>query len=143
MGHYPPLTFIRFLLRWLLSGALVFGTYNPSGYSYYHWLFTNDGNYLSLKVTVGLFIAGIYIALWPIIWGAFGFQGLFAAGGLMGTLSLAAWEAGLLENVRPSFYVYGLLVGVATVVAAGVYWGWIALMLWHVKLYRKIVPKRY
>lgn len=35
----PPIKIVRLLtLRSLLSALLVFGTYNPSGTSYYHWI---------------------------------------------------------------------------------------------------------
>jgi hypothetical protein len=33
-----PFTAISLLLRWLFALFGVFATYNPSGYSYYHWL---------------------------------------------------------------------------------------------------------
>jgi hypothetical protein len=31
-------TWASFFIRWLAITALVFATYNPSGYSYLHWL---------------------------------------------------------------------------------------------------------
>ena len=40
----PRVQFIRMLFnRWLMSASIVFGAYNPSGYSYYHWVARADG----------------------------------------------------------------------------------------------------
>ncbi len=35
-------SFVNFLLRFVMALALVFGTYNPSEYSWYHWLIQAD-----------------------------------------------------------------------------------------------------
>lgn len=47
---------IGILVRMLAVLFLVAATYNPSGYSYYHWAFRGDGGYWALKIFLGLLI---------------------------------------------------------------------------------------
>ena len=51
---------ISVLLRWLAALFGVFATYNPSGYSYYHWL-RQDGGSVSLRVLVGVALMIFYV----------------------------------------------------------------------------------
>jgi Family of unknown function (DUF6524) len=57
MTHFNA---ISLLLRWLVALFGVFATYNPSGYSYYHWL-QHDGGYVSLRVLAGVALAIFYV----------------------------------------------------------------------------------
>jgi hypothetical protein len=57
MTHFNA---ISLLLRWLVALFGVFATYNPSGYSYYHWL-QHDGGYVSLRVLGGVALAIFYV----------------------------------------------------------------------------------
>jgi hypothetical protein len=52
-----------FLVRWLALTALVMATYNPSGYSYYHWLFTPSGESLTAKYLIGSILSSVYLPL--------------------------------------------------------------------------------
>jgi hypothetical protein len=67
------------IARLLVSLLLVFATYNPSGYSIFHWL-TADGNGpMSLKIIALLALAILYYAIFRVAFGAFRWSGLFAA----------------------------------------------------------------
>ena len=55
MSAYGASEFGGVLARTLLVMLLVYGTYNPSGYSYYHWI-TQGGGMLASKLCVGLVI---------------------------------------------------------------------------------------
>jgi hypothetical protein len=52
---------IGILVRMLAVLALVAATYNPSGYSYYHWAFRGDTSYWALKIFLGLLIIFGYV----------------------------------------------------------------------------------
>jgi hypothetical protein len=52
---------IGILVRMLAVLFLVAATYNPSGYSYYHWAFHGDGSYWALKIFLGLLIICGYV----------------------------------------------------------------------------------
>lgn len=52
---------VALLVRLLAVAFLVAATYNPSGYSYWHWAFRGDGSYWALKVFLGLLIIAGYV----------------------------------------------------------------------------------
>lgn len=45
---------VDFLLRWLFIFGLMTAFYNPTGYSYVHWLQVPDSEYVPVKLFVGL-----------------------------------------------------------------------------------------
>lgn len=143
MAHIRPFTVKRFATRWLLSFFLLCATYNPSGYSFIDWATTNDGAYLSLKITVGIILVGTYVALWPIVYTSIGPVGIFNTLAWATAFSLVMWDYGLLEYVSPSFYFYGVLATLATVLAVGLAFSHLQIQFWALKCLRKIAPKRY
>jgi Family of unknown function (DUF6524) len=52
---------IGILVRMLAVLFLVGATYNPSGYSYWHWAFRGNGDYWALKIFLGLLIIFGYV----------------------------------------------------------------------------------
>ena len=50
----------RFVARWLAALLLVLATYNPSGYSYYHWIGELEAGNWILKLLVGVVLAILY-----------------------------------------------------------------------------------
>jgi Family of unknown function (DUF6524) len=63
--------------RMLLSLFIVFGTYNPSGRSFYHWLFA-DGP-ITPRLLIGVVIVGTYVSLLYATWEVIGFFGMLLA----------------------------------------------------------------
>ena len=119
MAHFPPLTAARFATRWFLAFFVLTATYNPSGYSYYHWVTNKNNDYLSLKIACAIFLLTAYGTVWPIIYTSIGPIGIFMTSAFVITGSLVMWDYGLLEGVRPSFYPYGFLGTVAFITAVG------------------------
>ena len=83
---YKGLTLSGFLLRFAVAFVLVFSTYNPSGYSYYHWLSENISSPTPL-----LALAGVVLLIgWAIFLRAtsrsLGFIGLSLAAAFFGIL---------------------------------------------------------
>jgi hypothetical protein len=143
MAHMPRFTGLRFVVRWFLSCFLVMATYNPTGVSFFHWITSRDEDYLSLKVAVGMLLLAIYTAIWPILYTSLGPIGMFLTTMIMVTGSLVMWDYGLLDHVRPSFYPYGVLMGLATVIAVGITYSHLHLQILYIKMYRKVTVKRY
>ena len=52
---------IGIVVRMLAVLVLVAGSYNPSGYSYYHWAFQGSADYWALKILIGLLIIFGYV----------------------------------------------------------------------------------
>lgn len=64
MSAYGASEFGGVVARTLLVMLLVYGTYNPSGYSYYHWVTEGGFDRLASKLCVGLVIGlGFIICL--------------------------------------------------------------------------------
>jgi uncharacterized protein DUF6524 len=123
-----PLRLAFILARFLFTLALVFATYNPTGYSFYHWITDFGPGLLSLKVIVGLTLVMIYYAIFRVVFAAFRRSGLII-GGLVVVLSavaLASVFAAPQSQHSWHFYVvasqYGALCAVAIVLSLGISW---------------------
>ena len=73
---YSLFTASNFIVRLLLSCALVFGTYNPSGRSYLHWVVDGDTDTLILKIFVGMALIAAYWLILVVSWLALDAVGL-------------------------------------------------------------------
>ncbi len=97
MAAYRGITASGFLLRFGAALALVFSTYNPSGYSYYHWVTHLD------EFTPWVALAGILLLIgWTIYLRAtarsLGLFGLLLAAGFFSTLVWLLVYLGLLHT---------------------------------------------
>jgi hypothetical protein len=117
-----------FVVRFLFSLALVFSTYNPTGYSFYHWITDIGAGMLSLKMIVVLALVMIYYAIFRVVFAAFRRSGLIFAGI---AAVLFGIELAIVVAVRRSqhswhFYFllsqYVTLCAVAIVLSFGVSW---------------------
>ena len=63
------------VVRVFLVFGLVFSTFNPSGYSYFHWVMDIDSGQLLLKLAVGLGLAFCYWIVFSITCLALGVTG--------------------------------------------------------------------
>ena len=59
-----------------IAFLIVFLTYNPTGYSYLHWLIQFDDSLLPLKISVGIFLFILLQFLFQITFGVFRLSGL-------------------------------------------------------------------
>lgn len=112
----------NFLVRLLLAIILVFATYNPSGYSWYHWLVESD-----FAVDPMMILAGIVLLIGWIIF----LRATFRSLGPVGTLLAAAFFGVIvwamiyygwlsLDNVTAMQYV--LLLVLSAILATGMSW---------------------
>src|SRR5207237_10254555 len=103
-----PLAFL--FARFLFSLALVLATYNPSGYSFYHWMIDFGAGLPSLKVIVALILGMIYYMIFRVVFAAFRRSGL-----IVGGLAAVLFAIVLVGVVVPrlsghSWYFYFLLI---------------------------------
>jgi len=119
----------RFITRWLAAMFLVLATYNPSGYSYYHWVSELDiGNWM-LKLLVAVVLA--------ILYATFG----LATRRSLGRLGIAGWLAffavvtwmmidfGLIRIAGSGTVVTIVLVDLANLLAIGLSWSYVRARL--------------
>jgi hypothetical protein len=115
------------VVRLLFSLALVFATYNPTGYSFYHWLIDAGAGPLSLKLLATLSLAMVYYAAFRIVLAAFRGSGVIVAGlvVLLCVIELALLIPG--PKARSwQVYVeagqYVVLLAIAIIVSFGISW---------------------
>jgi len=116
------------LVRLLLSLAFVFATYNPTGYSFFHWITDVGEGVLSLKAVVGLALAMTYYAIYRVVFAAFRRSGLIVAG-LVAVLFASALASIVVPKRSQPFWhfnielsQYIILFAVAIVVSLGLSW---------------------
>ena len=113
-----------FVWRFLASLGLVLATYNPTGYSYFHWIRTGMS-----ASTLGPehFVVGILLFIgWMILLGAtqrsLGGIGVFLVGALLAGLVWLAIDLGLLSLDSTSATTWVVLICVALALAIGLSW---------------------
>ena len=116
------ITWAGILVRFLVAAVLVFVTYNPDGYSYFHWVRDNLDEGLPLKVFAGVvlvigwtvFIRATLRSLGPI--------GLLLALAFFGALVWLIVDTGIIaaDNVKTLTYI--VLVILCGVLATGMSW---------------------
>ena len=119
----------RFVTRWLAAMFLVLATYNPSGYSYFHWVSELDiGNWV-LKLLVAVVLG--------ILYATFG----LATRRSLGRLGIAAWllffavvtwmlvDVGLIRIAGAGTVATIVLVDLANLLAIGLSWSYVRARL--------------
>lgn len=119
---YKGIGWSGFLMRLLAAFVLVFASYNPSGYSYYHWVVEQISS-----PTPWLALVGILLLIgWAIFLRAttrsLGVIGLLLAAALMGVLlwMMIDWGWFRADGVRAVTYI--ILVVICWILAIGVSW---------------------
>lgn len=121
----PPIDFPRlFLRRGLLATTLVFGTYNPSGHSYYHWLTQVDG-FTIAKIFVGIALFSGLVALARMAFLSIGYFGMGALS-LMAMMSLTAGVGlGLFQFADIHITTYFVLFWISMLLGVGTSWSFV------------------
>jgi len=122
MADKTGITWGGFLLRFLTAMVLVFTTYNPDGYSYFHWVRANLEEGLPLKAFAGVVLLigwTVFIRATVRSLGAFGLLLAFA---FFGTLIWLIVYYGLVPADSSRALTYIVLVVMCGVLATGVSW---------------------
>ncbi|NIL94104.1 MAG: hypothetical protein GTO71_06600 [Woeseiaceae bacterium] len=111
---------------WRLAAALVLVlfTYNPSGFSGYHWISTAIS--ASAFGPLHLLLLGVLLAGWSVFWiatwRALGTLGVTLAIIILAALIWLLFDIGLLESHSVSAITWISLVALSVVLAVGVSW---------------------
>jgi hypothetical protein len=122
MTAYKGITGSGFLLRLLAAMVLVFSSYNPSGYSYYHWVSENLSS-----PTPWMALGGILLLIgWTIYLRAtarsLGPFGLFLAAAFFGALVWLLIDWGLVRADSFSAISWIILCIMCGILAIGISW---------------------
>ena len=114
--------FSGFMIRWLMALFLVFMTYNPSGYSWYHWLVGAEN-----KVDPLIALTGVLLLIGWVIYvrataRSLGVLGALLSLALFGTLVWALVYYRIISLENTTFLTYILQVILSAVMAIGLSW---------------------
>jgi hypothetical protein len=109
------------LVRFVVALFLVFATFNPSGYSYYHWVINRGDSSLPLLVLAGVALLIGWVIFLRATLRSLGPIGITLALALFGCFIWLAVDFNLL-NVSSQPFVYVVLVVSAAVLGIGMSW---------------------
>lgn len=122
MASLSDISWQGFLLRFLLGILLVFGSYNPSGLSFYHWATPAFPQLTALQAFAGV----VLLIGWAIFIRAalrsLGLIGLTLALAFFGTLFWLLIDSGIIAASDTQVIEYIALLMVAAVLSTGLSW---------------------
>ena len=124
---FETFTFWGFISRWLLAMFIVLATYNPSGYSYFHWIFEASGEHWLGKILVGFAIGIAYTTFFLAARRALGIFGMVVWAALF--TAIEWFLIRFFEPLTSGTVVTMALIVLASVLGIGVSWSYIRARL--------------
>lgn len=109
-------------MRWVTALLLVFLTYNPSGYSWYHWLAGAENKIEPLIALTGILLLIGWVIYVRATARSLGVLGTLLSLALFGTLVWALIYYRIIALDNTTLLVYLLLVILSAVMATGLSW---------------------
>ncbi len=116
------ITWQGILIRFFIALLLVFATYNPSTYSYYHWVAGSLPVYTVFMIFVGVVLTIAWVIFLRATMRSLGFLGLILAAAFFGTLIWLITDWGLIPADNVTVVRYLVLIILAGVMATGLTW---------------------
>jgi len=115
-------TFSSYLYRLLVALVLVFASYNPSGYSWYHWFIQAQE-----KIDPLILLSGVILLIGWVIFLRSTIRSLGFIGALLATAFFAAlvWvliDYNIISLDNPTILQYVILAILAAIMAIGISW---------------------
>jgi hypothetical protein len=110
------------LVRIVLAIALVLATYNPSGYSFYHWLTAPPAGGIAVKALSGVFLLIGWVVCLRTAFVALGWLGVFLGAALLATLVWVFVDMRWIEIEQPSAIAWLALLILGSVLGLGLSW---------------------
>ena len=111
-----------FLLRFLAAAVLLFATYNPEGWSYFHWMAQDSWTMTPLKAFTGVCLLVAWVFLLRATLRSLGALGTVLAAAFFGTLIWLIVSWAHLEPRSSKGLTYLILLGLAAVLSTGSAW---------------------
>jgi len=116
------MTTAGFIVRMLLTLLVVFGTYNPSGYSYVHWIGMEDAGHWTLKLFAGTVLVFLIYTHVMATWRSMKLIGVAMVGLIHASMVWVLWDHGLLDLGDPTTVTLTMLSAVAAILGLGFCW---------------------
>ncbi len=112
----------NFLVRLIIAVALVFATYNPSGYSWYHWLVKSNFAVDPMIILSGIVLLIVWIIFLRATMRSLGPAGTLLAAAFFGVIVWALIYYGWLSLENPTAMQYVLLLMLSAILGTGMSW---------------------
>ena len=113
---------VSFLLRALFALALVFGTYNPTQFSYVSWVFSGDAGFEPVTAIVGILLLIAWIVFLRATFLSLGWLGIILGAALFACLLWLFIDLGWLSLDATGAITWMALVLIAMILAVGMSW---------------------
>jgi len=110
------------LLRVLAALALVLLTYNPTGYSYYHWALTDPAGFSAIKGLAGALLLAGWVFYLRASLSSLGWLGVVLLLLILGAVVWLLIDQKILDPSQPGVASWIALVGLALVLGVGMSW---------------------
>ena len=108
-----------FFARWLFAALLVFGTYNPTDYSYLSWLLAEGTELGPIVALVGLVLLIAWIVFLRATFLSLGWLGICLGAALFGCVLWLLVDVGLLSLDSTSAITWLVLLVLSLILATG------------------------
>ena len=92
-----------FIFRFIFALVVLFSTYNPEGYSYFHWIYEDLPAFSVLKAFIGVILLICWIILIRATLGSLGAIGILLAASSVYQLIVSASSLILFPSCLPAF----------------------------------------
>jgi hypothetical protein len=110
------------LTRIVAAIALVLLTYNPTGYSYFHWALTDFSSFSALKALVGALLLAGWVFFLRAGLSSLGWLGVILLLLILGAVVWLLVEQKILDPNQPGVLSWLILVVVGLVLGVGMSW---------------------
>lgn len=118
----PPIHFLRlFSMRLLMALALVLGTYNPSGTSFYHWVAASP-DLTPAHIFTGILLFSLAIAILRMAFLSVGYFGTVVTLLMLTMGVVLCLGLGLIDISQVRFTTYVIQIWLAIFIAIGTSW---------------------
>jgi hypothetical protein len=111
-----------FIGRWAFAAILVFGTYNPTQYSYIGWVFAEETSFGPLVALAGVALLIAWIIFLRATFLSMGWLGIILGAALFGCVIWLFIDLGWLALDSPSAISWVVLVFLSLILAVGMSW---------------------
>ena len=113
---------MSFIWRWLFAAALVFGTYNPTDYSYVSWVFAECTVFGPVPAIVGIGLLIAWIIFLRATFLAMGWLGIILDAAFFGCVVWLFVDQGWLSLDAENSMIWVILIILSLVLAVGMSW---------------------
>lgn len=115
-------TLVGFLLRWAFAVALVFGSYNPTDFSYFNWVVSTGSDFGPVEALAGVALLIAWIIFLRATWLSLGWLGITLGAALFSCLIWLLVDVGWLSLDSGGAFTWLVLLLLSMILAAGMSW---------------------